>query len=104
MSIDEGSQNLLIFGKNSLVNLDIIIEENSESGIPDSTTSNLLSKHISEPTDKISKSHILKDLIKELSTKPEALQDSVIRKENTVNFNDLYNNIIYAETQNEIIN
>ncbi|CAG8801989.1 3338_t:CDS:1, partial [Dentiscutata erythropus] len=45
MSIDEGSQDPLIFGKNSLVNLDTIIEENSENnlqnkvpGIPDFTT------------------------------------------------------------------
>ncbi|CAG8698830.1 10165_t:CDS:2, partial [Cetraspora pellucida] len=60
MSIDERSQDLLIFDKNSLVNLDTIIKKNSEFGISDSITSNLLSKHV--------------DLIKELSTKPEALQ------------------------------
>ncbi|CAG8755184.1 30060_t:CDS:1, partial [Racocetra persica] len=54
MSIDEGSQDSLIFGKNSLVNLDTIIKENFESGIPDFTTSNLSSKHVGEPTDKIS--------------------------------------------------
>ncbi|CAG8652363.1 20206_t:CDS:2 [Dentiscutata erythropus] len=54
MSIDEGLQDSLIFGKNSLVNLDTIVEENSESGIPDSTTSNLPYKHVGEPTDKIS--------------------------------------------------
>ncbi|CAG8751282.1 7015_t:CDS:1, partial [Cetraspora pellucida] len=51
MSIDEESQDLLIFDKNSLVNLNTIVEENSENnsqnkepGIPDFTTSNLLSK------------------------------------------------------------
>ncbi|CAG8534579.1 7140_t:CDS:2 [Dentiscutata erythropus] len=122
MSIDEESQDPLIFGKNSLVNLDTIVKENSESGIPYSTTSNLLSKHIGEPTDKIlskkqkqtkKELHILKDFIKatcsppyikELSTKPKVLQDPVTRKENAVYFNDLYNNIIYTETQNEIIN
>ncbi|CAG8778119.1 9469_t:CDS:1, partial [Gigaspora rosea] len=91
MSIDEGSQDLLIFGKNSLVNLDTIIEENSESSIPESVTSNLPSKRVGESTDKISskkqkqakkESHILKDLIKELSTEPETPQDSVTRKEN----------------------
>ncbi|CAG8768745.1 10500_t:CDS:1, partial [Dentiscutata heterogama] len=38
MSIDKGSQDLVIFSKNSLTNLDRIVEENSESGIPDSTT------------------------------------------------------------------
>ncbi|CAG8808385.1 20856_t:CDS:1, partial [Gigaspora margarita] len=110
MSINEGSQDLLIFSKNSL---DTIVEKNSESGIPDSTTSNLPSKHVGEPTDKIlskkqkqakKESHILKNLIKELSTEPEAPQDPVTRKESAVNFNDLYNNITYAETQNEIIN
>ncbi|KAF0386972.1 hypothetical protein F8M41_011293 [Gigaspora margarita] len=41
MSIDEGSQDSLIFSKNSL---DTIVEENSESCIPDSTASNLPSK------------------------------------------------------------
>ncbi|CAG8559474.1 33221_t:CDS:2, partial [Racocetra persica] len=80
ISIDEGSQDLLIFGKNSLVNLDTIVKENSKSA-----TSNLSSKHAGKPTDKISSKkqkqakkelHILKDLIKELSTEPEALQDS----------------------------
>ncbi|CAG8715647.1 5338_t:CDS:1, partial [Scutellospora calospora] len=49
-------------------------------------------------------SHILKDLINELSTEPETLQVSVTRKENTYNFIDLYNNITHAETQNEITN
>ncbi|CAG8678142.1 17415_t:CDS:1, partial [Racocetra fulgida] len=97
MSIDEESQNLVIFGKNSLVNLDTIIKENSESNIPDSTTSNLSSKHIGKPTDIISskkqkqikkESHILKNLIKKLSTKPKAPQVSVTKKENTNNFID----------------
>ncbi|CAG8693800.1 15614_t:CDS:10, partial [Gigaspora margarita] len=76
MSIDEGSQDPLIFDK------------------------------ISSKKRKQAKkeSHILKDLIKELSTGPEAPQDPVTRKESAVNFNDLYNNITYAETQNEIIN
>ncbi|CAG8819914.1 26981_t:CDS:1, partial [Racocetra persica] len=53
MNIDEGSQDPLIFGKNSLVNLDTIVEENSknnsqnkEPGIPDFTTSNLPSKRV----------------------------------------------------------
>ncbi|CAG8571207.1 14520_t:CDS:1, partial [Racocetra fulgida] len=49
-------------------------------------------------------SYILRDLINELSTEPETLQVSVIRKENADNFIDLYNNITYAETQNEITN
>ncbi|CAG8595928.1 57_t:CDS:1, partial [Racocetra fulgida] len=113
ISIDERLQDLLIFGKNSLVNLDTIVKKNSESGISNFTISNLLSKCIDESTDKIlnkkqkqakKESHILKNLIKELSTEPEAPQDSVTRKENAVNFNDLYNNITYTETQNKIIN
>ncbi|CAG8560353.1 2825_t:CDS:1, partial [Cetraspora pellucida] len=49
-------------------------------------------------------SHILKDLINELSTEPETSQVSVTRKENAYNIIDLYNNIIHAETQNEITN
>ncbi|CAG8857550.1 9733_t:CDS:1, partial [Gigaspora margarita] len=43
-------------------------------------------------------------LIKELSTEPSTPQDPVTRKENAVNFNDLYNNITNAETKNEITN
>ena len=42
--------------------------------------------------------------MKELSTKPKAPQDPVTRKENANNFHDLYNNITYAENQNEITN
>ncbi|CAG8460566.1 25695_t:CDS:2 [Racocetra persica] len=80
------------------------------------TQFNILKKHNYDPKlflDKIlskkrkqakKELYILKDLIKELSTKPKAPQDFVIRKENAINFNNLYNNIIYAETQNEIIN
>ncbi|CAG8841409.1 4092_t:CDS:1, partial [Racocetra persica] len=49
-------------------------------------------------------SHILKDLINELSTEPETSQVSVSKKENTYNFIDLYNNITHAKTQNEITN
>ncbi|CAG8690430.1 9531_t:CDS:1, partial [Racocetra fulgida] len=49
-------------------------------------------------------SHILRNLINKLSTELETLQVSVIRKENADNFIDLYNNITYAETQNEITN
>ncbi|CAG8809399.1 14568_t:CDS:1, partial [Racocetra persica] len=49
-------------------------------------------------------SHILKDLINELSTEPETSQVSVTRKENAYNFIDLYNNITHAETQNQITN
>ncbi|CAG8852723.1 36321_t:CDS:1, partial [Gigaspora margarita] len=49
-------------------------------------------------------SHILKDLIKELSTESSTPQDPVTRKEKVNNFVDLYNNITHAETQNEIIN
>ncbi|CAG8797257.1 6886_t:CDS:1, partial [Racocetra fulgida] len=85
MSIDEGSQNLLIFDKNSLVNLDTIREENSknnsqnkEPGIPDFTTSNLPFKCIGKATSvkssnkkkSINKedSPVLKRLIQELLT------------------------------------
>ncbi|CAG8493221.1 1494_t:CDS:2 [Racocetra persica] len=49
-------------------------------------------------------SHILKDLINELSTEPETSQVSVTRKENAYNFIDLYNNITHAEPQNKITN
>ncbi|CAG8800767.1 13599_t:CDS:2, partial [Cetraspora pellucida] len=94
MHIDEGSQDSLIFGKNSLVNLDTIIEKNSESDISDSTTSNLPSKRVGEPTDKISK----------LSTEPEASQTPIVRKKKVISFNDLYNNITNSEMQNEITN
>ncbi|KAF0403875.1 hypothetical protein F8M41_009162 [Gigaspora margarita] len=38
------------------------------------------------------------------STEPEILQVSVTRKENADSFVDLYNNITYAEAQNEITN
>ncbi|CAG8580293.1 2957_t:CDS:2, partial [Gigaspora margarita] len=48
-------------------------------------------------------SDILEDLIKELSTKPE-IQVPVIRKENAISFNNLYNNITNSEMQNEITN
>ncbi|CAG8559466.1 17256_t:CDS:10, partial [Dentiscutata heterogama] len=86
MSIDEGSQDPLIFGKNSLVNLDTIVEENSENNsqnkepdIPDFTTSNLPSKRVGEATSAKSSnkkkksanredSPILKRLIQKLST------------------------------------
>ncbi|CAG8481318.1 4921_t:CDS:1, partial [Scutellospora calospora] len=69
-------------------------------------------KHASEPTSankstgkKAKKeSHVLNELIKELSTEPETPQAPIVRKENAVNFDDLYNNITNAETQNEIMN
>ncbi|CAG8806870.1 35502_t:CDS:1, partial [Racocetra persica] len=60
--------------------------------------SNKKTKHVKK------ESLILKKLIKELSTKSSTPQDPVIRKENANNFVDLYNNIIYTKTQNEIIN
>ncbi|CAG8800124.1 12554_t:CDS:1, partial [Racocetra persica] len=75
----------------------------------------LSKKRVSEPTlsDKSSnkkvkklvkkESNILEDLIKELSTEPET-QVSVIKKENAISFNDLYNNITNSEMQNEITN
>lgn len=47
---------------------------------------------------------MIKKLIKELSTEPNTPLDPITRKENANNFVDLYNNITYAETQNEIIN
>ncbi|CAG8824420.1 15307_t:CDS:2, partial [Gigaspora margarita] len=46
---------------------------------------------------------ILEDLIKELSTEPK-LQVPLIRKENAISFNNLYNNITNSEMQNEITN
>ncbi|CAG8614306.1 16671_t:CDS:2, partial [Cetraspora pellucida] len=70
-------------------------------------------KYIREPTNKPSnkkvkklvkkESDILEDLIKELSTKL-AIQVLVIRKENAISFNNLYNNITNSEMQNEIMN
>ena len=70
-------------------------------------------KRVREPTNKPSnkkvkklvkkESDILEDLIKELSTEPET-QVPVIRKENAISFNDLYNNITNSEMQNEITN
>ncbi|CAG8810662.1 12661_t:CDS:1, partial [Cetraspora pellucida] len=70
-------------------------------------------KHVREPTNKPSnkkvkklvkkESDILEDLIKELSTEPKT-QVPVIRKENVISFNDLYNNITNSEMQNEITN
>ncbi|CAG8824002.1 38831_t:CDS:2, partial [Gigaspora margarita] len=56
---------------------------------------------IKKPVKK--ESDILEDLIKELFTEPET-QVLVIRKENTISFNDLYNNITNSEMQNEITN
>ncbi|CAG8489068.1 3409_t:CDS:2 [Cetraspora pellucida] len=47
---------------------------------------------------------LLRKLIEELSTKPSNLQVLVTKKENTNNFVNLYNNITYTETENEIIN
>ncbi|CAG8757852.1 19793_t:CDS:2, partial [Racocetra persica] len=125
MSIDEGSQDSLIFGKNSLVNLDIIIKENSENnsqnkepGIPDFTTSNLPSKCVGKATSAKSSnkkkksanredSPILKRLIQELSTndprKTVTSQFESTSETNTdsVNFLDLYNKIITSEDINE---
>ncbi|CAG8848021.1 16187_t:CDS:1 [Gigaspora margarita] len=48
-------------------------------------------------------SHILKDLINELSTEPKISQVSVTRKENADNFIDLYNNITHAETKMKLL-
>ncbi|CAG8480277.1 19200_t:CDS:2 [Racocetra fulgida] len=100
MSIDEGSQDLLIFGKNSLVNLDTIVEENSENnsqnkepGIPDFTTSNLPSKRVGEATSAKSSnkkkksanredSPVLKRLIQELSTNdPRKTREEKLQKQ-----------------------
>ncbi|CAG8785794.1 17919_t:CDS:2, partial [Gigaspora margarita] len=58
-------------------------------------------KKVKKPVKK--ESDILEDLIKELSTEPET-QVPVIRKENAISFNDLYNNITNSEMQNEIMN
>ncbi|CAG8790054.1 16059_t:CDS:1, partial [Racocetra fulgida] len=80
ISIDKGAQDLLIFDKNSLVNLDTIVKKNSqnkESNIPAFTISNLLSKRVGEATSAKSSnkkkkstnrkdSLILKKLIQEL--------------------------------------
>ncbi|CAG8838676.1 30524_t:CDS:1 [Gigaspora margarita] len=60
--------------------------------------SNKKTKHVKK------ESLILKKFIKELFTEPITSKDPVIRKENTNNFVNLYNNITHAETQNEIIN
>ncbi|CAG8781835.1 34365_t:CDS:1 [Racocetra persica] len=80
------------------------------------TQSNTLKKYTNDPklfSDKPSNKKakqikkellILKKLIEELSTEPSTLQVLVTKKENANNFVDLYNNIIYAETENEIIN
>ncbi|CAG8628752.1 23403_t:CDS:1 [Gigaspora margarita] len=57
-----------------------------------------------KPKQTKKESHVLNELIKELSTKPEIPQTPVTRKENANNFLDLYNNITYAENQNEITN
>ncbi|CAG8851845.1 1886_t:CDS:1, partial [Gigaspora margarita] len=125
MSIDEGSQDLL-FGKNSSVNLDTIVEENSEnnnsqnkeSSIPNFTTSILPSKRVGEATSAKSSnkkkksanredSPILKRLIQELSTndprKTVTSQAESTSETNTdsVNFLDLYNKIITSEDINE---
>ncbi|CAG8552649.1 507_t:CDS:2, partial [Cetraspora pellucida] len=92
--------------------------ENSESGIPDSTTSNLPSKRVGEPTDKISskkqkqdkkESHILKDLIKELSSKDPiktiAQTESASELSTSpIIFLDLYIKIVNAEDQNKKTN
>ncbi|CAG8821754.1 3582_t:CDS:1, partial [Racocetra fulgida] len=68
---------------------------------------------VGEPTNKssnkkakkqVKKESDILDLINELSTEPETVQVSITRKENAVNFIDLYNNITHAETQNEITN
>ncbi|CAG8755989.1 17052_t:CDS:2, partial [Racocetra fulgida] len=125
MSIDEGSQDLLIFGKNSLVNLDTIVEENSENnsqnkepGIPDFTTSNLPSKRVGEATSAKSSNKkkksanredfpVLKRLIQKLSTndlrKTVTSQFESTSETNidSVNFLDLYNKIITSEDINE---
>ncbi|CAG8723987.1 18194_t:CDS:1, partial [Cetraspora pellucida] len=81
----------------------------------DPSSPTLSKKRVSEPifSDKSSnkkvkklvkkESNILEDLIKELSTEPKT-QVSVIRKENAISFNDLYNNITNSEMQNEIMN
>ncbi|CAG8845618.1 502_t:CDS:1 [Gigaspora margarita] len=57
-----------------------------------------------KPKQTKKESHVLNELIKELSTEPETPQTPVTRKENANNFLDLYNNITYAENQNEIMN
>ncbi|CAG8573102.1 12134_t:CDS:2 [Cetraspora pellucida] len=63
-------------------------------------------KHAGEPTlaDKSTskkakkESHVLNELIKELSTELETPQAPIVRKENAINFDDLYNNITNAKT------
>ncbi|KAF0419061.1 hypothetical protein F8M41_007224 [Gigaspora margarita] len=74
----------------------------SNINIPELDPYKISNKKAKKPVKK--KSHILKDLIKELSTEPGTPQDPVTRKENAVNFNDLYNNITNAEAQNKILN